>query len=182
VKASAKLPRACSAKRLVMGCVSFLRAPLRPVHGHYAGERSQVATTKTDQNVSAVRCLLVHLLMSALGDSCPSGPSSRTAGMGVNRHSVVLLDLRLPPELPPDGLPKAGTQKYAAEGTHGVLLRIWAHKVERSSWWYGCFQISSAVLKNRCGRALALPVATPRQRHRSRDINNINALCANGAD
>lgn len=26
-----------------MGCVSFLRAPLRPVHGHYAGERSQVA-------------------------------------------------------------------------------------------------------------------------------------------
>src|SRR5258706_13303929 len=29
----------------------------------------QVATTKTDQNVSAVRCLLVHLLMSALGDS-----------------------------------------------------------------------------------------------------------------
>ena len=54
VKASAKVAESLFRKRLVMGCVSFLRAPLRPVHGHYAGERSQVATTKTDQNVSAV--------------------------------------------------------------------------------------------------------------------------------
>src|SRR5215467_13193060 len=45
VKASAKEPRACSARRLV----SFLRAPLRPVQGHYAGGRSQVATTISDQ-------------------------------------------------------------------------------------------------------------------------------------
>src|SRR3979490_3001808 len=64
-----------------MGCVSFLRAPLRPVHGHYAGERSQVATTKTDQNVSAVRCLLVHLLMSALGETRTKPIGRRMAEM-----------------------------------------------------------------------------------------------------
>src|ERR1700693_5681504 len=29
--------------------VSFLRAPLRPIQGHYAGGRSQVATTISDQ-------------------------------------------------------------------------------------------------------------------------------------
>src|SRR3954470_23710408 len=49
VKASAKEPRACSARRLVMAAVSFLRAPLWPVQGHYAGGRSQVATTISDQ-------------------------------------------------------------------------------------------------------------------------------------
>jgi hypothetical protein len=67
VKASAKEPRACSARRLVMGRSSFLRAPLRPVQGHYAGGRSQVATTISDQTFLPFECLLVHQLMSALG-------------------------------------------------------------------------------------------------------------------
>ena len=66
VKASAKVAESLFRKAVGDGLRQF-SAPLRPVHGHYAGERSQVATTKTDQNVSAVRCLLVHLLMSALG-------------------------------------------------------------------------------------------------------------------
>src|SRR6516165_2133695 len=49
VKASAKEPRACSARRLVMGRGQFSAPPLLPVKGHYAGGRSQVATTTSDQ-------------------------------------------------------------------------------------------------------------------------------------
>src|SRR3954470_15657400 len=49
VKASTKEPRACSARRLVMGRSQFSARALRPVQGHHSGGRSQVATTISDQ-------------------------------------------------------------------------------------------------------------------------------------
>ena len=73
VKASAKEPRACSARRLVMGRSQFsARAPT----ASSGALRRRTVSSSHDNNVSAVRCLLVHLLMSALGRSRRSCPST----------------------------------------------------------------------------------------------------------
>src|ERR1700678_1036376 len=83
VKASAKEPRACPARRLVRGRSQFsARAPT----ASSGALRRRTASSGHDNiwpNVSAVRCLLVPLLMSALGPIPPTCDPHKVVGYRV---------------------------------------------------------------------------------------------------